>query len=84
MNWSKTLHYISVAVGLGGIVMLFGAWQSHGLSAWGMTEAHLFNDAQTLVLVAIWLNISTLVHQRMDGKSACKDCPCGCANCTCK
>jgi hypothetical protein len=62
-RWAPTLHYASLITAILGSLALLGAW----LATWnetflGMTETHLFNDAQTLLLLSIALGIGTLIH----------------------
>ena len=63
MRWAPTLHWASLFAAILGTFALFGAW----LATWnetflGMTETHLFNDAQTLLLLSIALGVGTLIH----------------------
>lgn len=69
MKWSNTLHFLSYTSGIVGVLALLGAWMAHLNGTFiTMSEQHLFSDATVLLLVAIWLNLSTLVHLKTDGK----------------
>lgn len=62
-RWAPTLHWASLFTAIIGTLALFGAW----IATWtgtflGMTEQHLFNDAQTLLLLSIALGVGTLIH----------------------
>ena len=62
-KWAPTLHYASLITAIIGAIALLGAWYaSWNTTFLGMTEAHLFNDAQTLLLLSIALGVGTLIH----------------------
>ncbi len=68
IKWSPILHWISLITAMVGVLALFAAWAA----AWGdgtflaMTEQHLFNDAQSLILLSISFGIGTLIHMRLE------------------
>lgn len=67
MKKSKIFHIVSALVGLVGVVLLLGAWStSANGSAFGMSETHLFNDATVLVLIAIWMQLATIHHIKLE------------------
>ena len=69
MKLSKIFHVISALVGLVGVIMFFGAWSaSTNGSAFGLSETHLFNDATALILIAIWLQLGTMHHMKLEEK----------------
>jgi hypothetical protein len=70
MKISKVLHVVSVMAGLLGIIALIGAWcaSKQGLIL-GMDETHLFRDATVLVLIAIWLQLGTMHHIKLEEKN---------------
>ena len=65
MKWSLVLHIITVIVISIGILSLIGAWIAGEDGTFlGFSQAHFFNDATVLVLIAIGFGIGTLFHQR--------------------
>jgi hypothetical protein len=65
-KWSPILHTVAYLTGIVGALALVAAWiaaYSASGSFWGMSEQHLFNDAQGLLLVSIAFGIGTLIHQ---------------------
>jgi hypothetical protein len=70
MKISKVLHVVSVMAGLLGVIALIGAWlaSKRGLFL-GMDETHLFKDATVLVLIAIWLQLGTMHHMKLEEKN---------------
>ena len=66
MKLSKTLHFLSYTSGSIGVLALLGAWIARSGLFLGMSQQHLFNDAIVLILVAIWLNLSTLIHLKTE------------------
>lgn len=69
MKLSKVLHVVSVMIGFLGMLALIGAWYAskQGLVL-GMDETHLFKDATVLVLIAIWLQLGTIHHMKLEEK----------------
>jgi hypothetical protein len=65
MKWEKTLHGAAAGAAGLGVLALVGAWAATwGANIFGMSEAHLFNDAQSLFLASIAFGIGTLIHKR--------------------
>jgi len=70
MKISKVLHVVSIISGFLGVLALIGAWcASKQGFVLGMDETHLFRDAIVLVLVAIWLQIATIHHMKLEEKN---------------
>jgi len=63
MKWSPILHGISAIAGIIGALALIAAWIAGSGTLFGLTQAHFFEDAKALLLVAIAFGIGTLVHQ---------------------
>lgn len=70
MKISKVLHVVSVMSGILGVLALIGAWcaSKQGLVL-GIDETHLFRDATVLVLIAIWLQVATMHHMKLEEKN---------------
>ncbi len=67
MKLSKIFHVASVLAGLLGVVMLLGAWVAgENGTAFGFTQPHLFMDAIVLVLIAIWVQLATIHHMKLE------------------
>ncbi len=69
MKLSKIFHVIGAIAGLVGVIMLLGAWNA-GTSGttFGSTQPHLFMDAIVLVLIAIWMQLATMHHMKLEEK----------------
>lgn len=67
MKLSRLIHIISIIVGMVGVLALIGAWAagSDG-QAFGLSQAHLFNDAIVLELIAIAAAVCTLVRLQLE------------------
>jgi hypothetical protein len=62
-KWASTLHWASLITAIIGTLALLAAWYATwNVTFLGMTEAHLFNDAQTILLLSIALGVGTLIH----------------------
>lgn len=69
MKLSKLFHVLGAMVGLIGVGALFSAWiAGENSTMFGFTQAHLFNDATVLVLIAIWMNFATIHHMKLEEK----------------
>lgn len=71
MKLSKVIHLMSLIVGLVGALALFGAWiagEENGTFL-GFSQAHLFNDAIVLELIAIAASVCTLVRMQLEKDS---------------
>ena len=63
MKWSPTLHAISAVSGIVGLLALLGAWLAGAEGTmFGLSQAHLFQDASALFLASIAFGIGTLIH----------------------
>lgn len=69
MKWSKIMHGIACLTGVFGGLALIGAWiaERNG-TVLGLSQQHLYNDAISLMLIAIASNIGTLVHMHQEGQ----------------
>ena len=69
MKWSPILHNVAFISGILGVLALVAAWIStlNG-SFLGLSQAHFFEDAKTLLLVSIAFGIGTLIHQNEEGR----------------
>ncbi|MDP2789148.1 MAG: hypothetical protein Q8O46_03825 [bacterium] len=69
MKLSKIFHVIAAVVGWVGVGALLSAWVAgENGTAFGFTQTHLFLDAIVLVLIAIWMQIATLHHMKLEEK----------------
>lgn len=67
MKLSKAAHLLSIVIGIAGAVCLFGAWAAgENGTFFGFSQAHLFNDAIVLELIAIAMAICTLVRLQLE------------------
>jgi hypothetical protein len=67
MKLSKVAHLMSIVIGIAGAVFLFAAWAAGETgTAFGLSQAHLFNDAIVLELIAIAMAICTLVRMQLE------------------
>jgi len=62
MKWSPVLHGVSAVAGVLGVLALFLAWIAGTGILFGLSQEHFFEDAKTLLLVAIAFGIGTLIH----------------------
>ena len=68
MKISKVLHIIGVVVGFAGIVAaLVGAFAGSSL-IWGLTREHILFCSGLLMLIAIWLAVSTIHHVMLENR----------------
>ena len=68
MKISKVLHVITVIVGFAGILTaVVGVFAGSGL-VWGLTKDHLLLCSGLLMLIAIWLGVSTVHHVMLENK----------------
>ncbi|MCH8049594.1 hypothetical protein IH979_02690 [Patescibacteria group bacterium] len=69
MKWSPILHGIAAISGVLGALSLIGAWIAGSAGTFlGFSQAHLFEDAQSLLLVSIAFGVGTIIHQRLEKK----------------
>jgi hypothetical protein len=69
MKLSKVFHITSVLAGLVGFIMLILAWfTGENGTILTHTEMHWFNDAQAMILVAIWIQLATMHHMKLKEK----------------
>ena len=68
MKWSPILHGVSAIAGIAGFVSLIGAWIATGSAdtVFGLNEAHLFSDANALLLVSVAFGIGTMIHMQKE------------------
>ncbi|HEY4512968.1 MAG TPA: hypothetical protein VJH06_00415 [Candidatus Paceibacterota bacterium] len=69
MQLSKLFHVLGATVGWVGIAMLVSAWIAGDSGrVFGFTQGHLFTDAAILVLIAIWMQLATMHHMKLEEK----------------
>lgn len=67
MKLSKLAHLMSIVIGIAGAFCLVGAWAAGERGIFiGVSQAHLFNDAMVLELIAIAMAICTLVRMQLE------------------
>ena len=67
MKLSKLIHLISILVGIAGAICLVGAWIAGDKGTFmGFSQAHLFNDAIVLELIAIAASVCTLTRINLE------------------
>ena len=67
MKLSKLMHLMSILIGVVGAVALVGAWIAGDNGTFlGFSQAHLFNDAIVVELIAIAASICTLVRIQLE------------------
>ena len=67
MKLSKLAHLMSIAIGIIGMLALFGAWIAGEKGMFlGISQGHLFNDAIVLELFAIGMAVCTLVRIQLE------------------
>ncbi|MSU45478.1 MAG: hypothetical protein EXS47_02520 [Candidatus Zambryskibacteria bacterium] len=69
MKLSKLFHVLGAVVGWVGVIALLSAWLAgeNGMM-FGFTQTHLFIDAAILVLIAIWMQLATMHHMKLEKK----------------
>ncbi len=69
MKLSKVFHVIAAIAGWVGVISLLGAWSAGANgTAFGFTQEHLLTDATVLVLIAIWMQLATMHHMKLEEK----------------
>ena len=67
MRLSKLVHLSSIIISIVGVLCLVGAWAAGDQgSFFGFSQAHLFNDAIVLELIAIAAALCTLVRMQLE------------------
>lgn len=67
MKFSQVLHVTGVVVGFAGIfTALAGVVAGAQGLVWGLTREHLFFCSGLLMLIAIWIAISTIHHMMLE------------------
>ncbi len=67
MKWSIFLHFLAALAAVLGSLALVGAWVAGDTgSVLGFSQAHLFSDASSLLLVSIACGIGTLIHHNLE------------------
>lgn len=69
MKWSQILHISTMLIGIVGFLALIGAWIARNETFFGRTQQHFFNDAISLILLAILFALGTLIHQNEERKN---------------
>ena len=69
MKLSKIFHVLGAIAGWVGIIALLSAWSAgENSTVFGFTQTPLFVDAIILVLIAIWMQLSTTHHMKLEEK----------------
>jgi len=64
---SKIAHLMSIVLAITGAVCLIGAWVAgESGTFFGLSQAHLFNDAIVLELITIAMALCTLVRMQLE------------------
>lgn len=67
MKLSKVIHLLSLLAGVVGALALFAAWAAGENGTFlGFSQAHLFNDAIVLQLIAIAASVCTLTRMQLE------------------
>ena len=67
MKKSIFIHGVSIVAGIAGALALLGAWiAGDGGTAFGFSEAHLWNDAIVLQLIAISGGICAIYRRDLE------------------
>lgn len=67
MKLSQVLHVAGVIVGFAGIITaLAGIMAGTENLVWGLTREHLLLCSGLLMLIAIWISISTIHHMMLE------------------
>ena len=59
---------MSAIAGIVGLLALIAAWLAGTGTFFGLSQAHFFEDAKTLLLVSIAFGIGTLIHLKEEKK----------------
>jgi hypothetical protein len=69
MKLSKIFHVKSVIIGFLGVIALISSWCVGPTGdLWGMDQSHLFQDALIFILIAIWIQLATMHHMKLEEK----------------
>ena len=61
IKWSPILHGIAFVSGIIGVLALIGAWIATTQGSFlGLSEEHLFNDAKSLFLASIAIQVKVV------------------------
>lgn len=67
MKLSKIFHILGATIGWVGVIALLGAWMTgENGTAFGFSQTHLFTDAGLLILIAIWMQLATIHHMKLE------------------
>ena len=71
MKLSKLFHVINVVVGLAGIlVAIIAVPMDANTLVWGINREHMLFCSGLLMLIAIWIAISTIHHMKLEEKGS--------------
>lgn len=71
MKLSRLAHVASIVLAISGAIALIGAWLAGKNGTFvGFNEAHLYNDAIVLELIAIGAAVCTLVRLQLEAASS--------------
>ncbi len=69
MKLSKIFHVANVIVGLAGIIVaLIAVSMGADSLVWGINREHMLFCSGLLMLIAIWIAISTIHHMKLEEK----------------
>ncbi|MBI5138197.1 MAG: hypothetical protein HZA95_00140 [Candidatus Vogelbacteria bacterium] len=67
MKLSKVMHIVSILLSVFGAVLLVGAWIAGASGTFiGLSQAHLYNDAIAIELIAIAASVCVLARMQME------------------
>jgi len=67
MTYSKTIHWVSIVMGIWGALALIGAWLAGEKGTiFGFTQQHCYNDAIVLTLISISAGICAMYRSQLE------------------
>ncbi len=69
MKKSSFIHGVSIVSGIWGALAMLAAWfAGEDGTFWGFSQAHLFNDAMVLQLIAISAGVCALYRRQLESE----------------